>query len=103
MLGFEVDDLAADHAIDGASGMSSLANDRNPRLRRTTDLRQHFVGLRLQGVSRENGDGLAERLMAGGTPAPQVVVVERGQIVVDQRIGVEHFERRPDLLNPCGQ
>ena len=37
MLGFEVDDLPADHAIDGAGGVGDFSDDGNPRLRpRTT-------------------------------------------------------------------
>ena len=30
--------------------------------------------------------------MAGGTPAAQVVVIQRGQVVVNQRIGVDQFQ-----------
>ena len=33
-----------------------------------------------------------------GTPAPQVVVVQRGKIVVNQRIGVNQFQRRRPRL-----
>src|SRR5208283_703964 len=54
-------------------------------------------------VSGKYGDGLAEGFVAGGTPAPQVVVIERGQIVVDQGISVEHFERRAHRLDTRGQ
>ena len=102
MLGFEVNHLAADHAVDGAGGVGDFPDDRNARLGWARDLRQHFIGLRLQGVSGKDGDGLAEGLVAGGTPAPQVVVIERRQIVVDQGISVEHFERRAQLLDACG-
>ncbi len=38
-----------------------------------------------------------------GTSAAEVVVIERGQIVVDQRIRVEHFERRAHLLDAGGE
>ena len=103
MLGFEVNDLAADHAVDGAGGVGDFPDDGDARLGRASDLRQHFVGLGLQGVSGEDGDGLAEGFVAGGTSAAQVVVIERGQIVVDQGIGVEHFERRAHLLDAGGQ
>ena len=99
VLGFEVNHLAADHAVDSAGGVGDFADDGDARLGWARDLRQHFIGLRLQGVSGQDGDGLAESLVAGRTAAPQVVVIERGQIVVDQGIGVEHFERRAHLLD----
>ena len=103
VLGFKVNDLAADHAFDGAGGVGNFADDRDARLGWTGDLCEHFVGLRLQPVSGEDGDGFAEGLVACGTSAAQIVVVKRGQIVVDQGIGVEHFERGADLLDAGGQ
>jgi hypothetical protein len=36
---------------------------------------------------------LAEDDVAGGLAAAEVVVVERGQVVVDERVGVHHLER----------
>ncbi len=60
---------------------------------------KHFVRLGLQGIARQNGDGFAENFVAGGPAPAQIVIVERGQIVVDQRIGVQHFERRAELFN----
>ena len=68
VLGFEVNDLAADHAVDGAGGVGNFLDDRDACLGWTSDLRQHFIGLRLQGVSGKDGDGFAEGLVAGGTP-----------------------------------
>ena len=67
------------------------------------NLRQHFIGLGLQSVAGEDRDGLAECFVASGTSAAQVVVVERGQIVVNQGIGVQHFERRARPLDAGGQ
>ena len=83
--------------------MGDFADDGHARLGGAVDLRQHLIGLRLQCVSGEDGDCLAEGLVAGGTPAPQVVVIERRQIIVDQGVGVEHFKRRAHLLNAGGQ
>ncbi len=103
VFGFEVNDLAADHAVDGAGAVGNFPDDRDAGSGRASNLSQHLIGLRLQGVSGENGDGLSEDLVARGTSASQVVVIERGEIVVDQGIGVQHFERRAHLLNTCGQ
>ena len=60
-------------------------------------------GERLQRVAGEDGDGFAEGDVAGGMAAAQVVVIERGQIVVDERIGVEHLQRRAEVGDACGQ
>ena len=69
----------------------------------TDELRAHFgawVGSgiskdfeseREQRVARQNGGCLVERDMNRGLPAPQVVIVHAGQIVVDQRMGVDAF------------
>ena len=103
VFGFEVNDLAADHAVDGAGGVGDFANDGDARLGWTNQLGEHFIGLCLQGVSGEDGDGLSKDFVAGGASAPQVVVIKRGQIVVNQGVGVEHFERRAHLLDACGQ
>ena len=84
VLGFEVDNLAADHAVDSAGGVGDFADDGNARLGWTAQLREHFIGLRLQRVSRQDGDRLAEDFVAGGTAAAQVVVIERGQIVMNR-------------------
>ena len=35
--------------------------------------------------------------------AAQIVVVQRGQIVMDQRIGVQHFQRRPEFFDSRGK
>ena len=51
----------------------------------------------LKGVTGEDGDGVAEDLVAGGLAAAEVVVVEGGQIVVDEGVGVEHFDGGAEL------
>ena len=49
-------------------------------------------GVGEQGVARENGRGFVEGLVAGGMPTAQIVVVHGGQIVVNERVGVNHFK-----------
>src|ERR1019366_5882749 len=83
VLGFEVDDLAADHAVNGAGGMDDFPDDGDARLGGARDLRQHLVCLVLQGVSGKDGDGLAESFVAGTTPTAQAKVIERRQVVVN--------------------
>ena len=63
--------------------------DRRSRLVAADDLE----GQRLQGVAREDGCGFVELAVAGRPAAAQVVVVHGRQVVVDQRVGVDHFHR----------
>ena len=71
-----------------------LFNERDFRDRlQPFDAHQGLHGQREQRVARENGHGFAEDLVAGGFAAAEIVVVESGQIVVDQRIGVDHLKR----------
>jgi hypothetical protein len=51
-------------------------------------------GQRQQRVAGEDGRRLVESLVHGRAAAAQVVVVHRRQIVVDERIAVQQFERR---------
>ena len=95
----QIHDLSADHAIHRAGGARDLFDDAHPRLRRTLQPRQHFVGLGLQRIAGENRDRLAKRFVACGTPAAQVVIVERGQVVMDQRVGVQHLQRRAQFFD----
>ena len=46
----------------------------------------------LEGVAGEDGDGFAEDFVAGGLAAAEVVVVEGGEVVVDEGVGVEHLQ-----------
>ncbi len=54
---------------------------------------QNLEGQGQQGVSGQNGHGFAEDFVAGGPAPAQVVVVQRGQVVMDQRVSVDQFQR----------
>ena len=49
--------------------------------------------LREQRVAREDADALAELLPGRGLAAPLLVVVDRGQVVVDERERVDELDR----------
>ena len=103
VFGLKIDDLPTDHALDRARAVRDLFDDAHPGFSRAAQPRQHFVGLGLQRVSRQDSDGFAENFVAGGPAPAQIIVVERGQIVMNQRIGVQHFERRAQFLNARGK
>jgi len=48
--------------------------------------------VRQQAIAGQRRDRFAINLVIGGTPASQIVVVHAGQIVMHQRIGVDHFD-----------
>ncbi len=84
MLAFEIEHLAADHALDGARSFRDELHDADCGVRRTTKRTQDGVGECLQGVAGEDGDGFSVNYVTGGLAAAEIVVVERGQIVVDE-------------------
>ena len=65
-------------------------------------MREAFVGVGLERVSGEDSCGFAESDVAGGASAAEVVVVERGEIVVDERVGVEHLDARAEFVGAIG-
>ena len=71
---------------------ASSATIRMRRFGRTTQVRHHFVGVGLKGVTGKNGHGFAEGFVACGASTAKIVVVECGKVVVDQGIGVQHFD-----------
>ncbi len=99
VLGFQINDLSADHAIQRSCAACDLLDNPHPCLRRTFQPRQNLVGLGLQRVSRQNRERFPEHLVAGRTAAPQIVVIQRRKIVVDQRVSVQHLQRRAQFLD----
>ena len=45
-----------------------------------------------QSVTGQDRQRFTVSRVAGGNPPPQLVVVHRRQVIVDQRIGVHHFD-----------
>src|SRR5260221_5695043 len=94
-LSLDVGDLTADHAarVDGPGHLV----DRQ-QLTRGVDAgdrpRQPGEGFRQQCVASEDPHRFAEDNMRRLPTAPQVVVAEGGEVVVDERIGVNELEGR---------
>ena len=89
-----VEELAADHALS-AGCRHELAHGRD-HVRRLALLQveREAQRLREQSVAREDRHVLAERDVAGRLAAAELVVVHRREVVVDQRVGVDHLDRR---------
>ena len=56
-------------------------------------IRKDLKRERKQRVAGENSGRFVELAMHGRAPAPEIVVVHGGQVVVDQRITVRAFDR----------
>ena len=91
-FGFEVGDLAADHAIYGACGSGNFRQHGYAALGVDGSRGDDFESEGEQGIAGENGGGFAEFLVARRLAAAQIVVVEGRQIVVNQRVGVDEFD-----------
>ena len=94
--------LSADHSAIGARGLRHHCNNGDAPLRVHRSESQRLKRERQQRVTRQDGDGLAKYFVIGGLAAPQIVIIERGQIVVDQRIRVYEFKRASDLHGAGG-
>src|ERR1700683_168770 len=83
MLGFEINHLSANHALHRARSARDLFDNFHSRLGGTLTPRRTFIGLCLKRISCQNCECISKNFVAGGTAAPQIVVVQRGKIVVD--------------------
>jgi hypothetical protein len=64
---------------------------------------EHRERLGLQRIAREQRRRLAERDVAGRSPAAHRVVVHRGQVVVDERVRVDHLDRGAGASTSSGR
>ena len=99
-LCFEVHDLAADHALDGSRRLRDQAHDLHCLRSRALHTGQHLVSLCLQRIPGKDSDRFAKDNVAGRLAAPQIIVIQGGQIIMNQGIGVQHFDRRAQLFHP---
>ena len=93
-LAFDVGYLAADHAFHGAGGEGEFLDEREfARGLEALDPRECLHRQREQRVARKDGHRVAEDFVVGQFAAAVIVVIERRQVVVNQRIGMDHLER----------
>src|SRR6185312_5442516 len=84
-LAFDIGHLSADHAIDCAGGEGELADQRDDAggLGVVHDA-ERLDREREEGIAGEDRHGFSEYFVAGGLAAPEIVVIERREIVVYQ-------------------
>jgi len=93
-LGHQVRGLAADHPL-GSRRFRDQPDGPERGIRRNSrrDAGHEFESQGQQRVARQDRDPFAEHLVVGRFPSAEVVVVHRGKVVVDQRVGVDHLQR----------
>ena len=102
-LPFDVVNLAGDHAAHRSGGSCEFLNEADFPM--SVDMRQtrhDFKGERAKSIAGENSDGIAEHFVARRPAAAKVVVIHGGKVVVDQRIGVDHFQRGSSIFDAGG-
>src|SRR4030088_3558149 len=87
VFSLKVDDLTADHAIHCSGAASNFFDNSYACLSRAFQPGENFVGLRLQRISSKDGEGFTKDFVASRPSSTQVVVVEGGKVVVNQRVG----------------
>jgi len=93
-LCFQIVSLSGDHSFGSACGSCNFRNQSHSfGCRKLIVLRNCFERHRQQRIAGENRSCFAKAHVTSGPPAAQIVIVHRGQIIVDQRISVDHFQR----------
>ena len=96
-LGFEIERLPARHAAGaGSRGKGGDQRHLAPGRQFRSVIREDTKSIGQQAVAGKDGGRLVEGLVDRRQAAPQIVVVHRRQIVMDQRIAMDAFERRGD-------
>ena len=92
-FGFEIGNLTSDHAVDRPGGCGDLGQHRDAPFRIDGASADDFKREREQRIAGKNRGSFAEFFVARRLAAAKIIVVERGKIVVDQRIRVDEFDR----------
>ena len=97
-LGLEVEHLAAAHAFPtGGAGEAEHQLGADGGIGVGIRTSQNFEREGQQPIAGQNCGRLVELLVDRRQAAAQVVVVHRGQIVMDQRIAMDALERGRDV------
>ena len=100
LLRFEVEDLPADHASEtGGARQGEDEFGANLRVLVGCGVRRHVEGISQQSVADKNRGGLAIGLVGGRPSPPQIIIVEGGEVVMNEGIAMDHLDRRGGAPN----
>src|SRR5947208_3220675 len=100
-FGFDVSDLATDHSVDGPGSSGHFGKNGSSAFRRDRGGADRFECQGEECITGENGDGFAKFSVASRLAAAQIVIVESGQIIVDQRVCVDEFDGTGRMKDGC--
>ena len=83
-LGLEIGHLAGDQFLASGRRRDFTEDFAEIVTLRALDVRRDFEGNRQERVAGQDGDAVAEDLVAGGAAATEIVVVHAGEIVMDE-------------------
>ena len=92
-FGGDIEHLAAGHAAEPGC-LSQSAGKLNPDVGRDGEVGEDLKGERQEGIAGKDRGRLVEGLVNGRPSAAEVVVVHRRQVVMDEAVAMEAFERR---------
>ena len=105
-FGFKIGHLAGDQFLAARGGGDFTEDFAKIITLRALDLGGNLERNGQQRVTGQDGNAVAKNLVAGRAAAAEVVVVHAGEIVMDERIGVDAFdgagerEARRSILPP---
>ena len=85
--------MSADHPIHGASRGGDFCDHGDAPIRGNGWRRNGFERQCQKAVACKYGGGFPKFFVRGGLAAPQIVIIQSRQIIVDQRIGMDEFDR----------
>ena len=91
-LALQIGHLTAHEVQAACRACEFQHHHRRGMTRRHRCLRHQFKRQGLQGIPRQQCDGLAIDLVAGRYAAAHVVVVHAGQVIVNERVGVQALD-----------
>ena len=88
---FEVENLSADELFGTSTDRKFGEVGADGKALGGWGVGDKVKGFGLEGITGENGDGFAKDFVRGGATTAEVVVVHGGEVVVDERVGVEEL------------
>ena len=87
----QIDNLTADHSVSRPDGLCQLVNHTQlDSIRRRRG--EYLESQSQQPVAGQDRGRLAVNDVAGRLAAPQVIIIERRKVVVNQRISMNHLQ-----------
>ena len=100
LFGLKIEDLPPDHAAQSGGARQSQYEFRaNSGVVVGRGVRRHIKRISQKAITNKDRGRLAKGLVRGRPSPSQIVIVECRQIIMDERVTVDHFEGRRRTLD----